>query len=656
MRVAVAWTSIVALFLLALGLGCDRKPEVVAVDPATLTWPQLSLSQVEPGLAGWLRERQAELRTEVLADPQNTKKAAKVFGELGLILDAWEQIEDAILCYRNAGQLDPSNVRWLHLEGLLHRNAGRTDEAIDRFRRVLATDPKYPATRTYLGAIEVDRGNLDEAGRIFREVLASDPKDAAAHHGLGEIALQQGRPAEAVDHFRKTLELQPQASRVRYPLAQALRDTGQADEAADLLARAGRTQVAITDPNQQLLADVRAQTALRMVGELAGKPESLTDAELLRFTLTQLSLSQGAVEALDLALARIDQAAAPRHAARLLLAIAALDIYADRDEAAVGRLRRAVELDPTMVEGWLKLGNALARRGDFGGAQLAFTNAIEADPQGDGLLARATVRLNQGDAGGALADLRQLAVARPGDGVVRVRLAEAREVSGDLQGAFTELQQAVADERLESQGRARVARGLGDFLIRRARHDQAVLAYRHALELDPTSSTVRLALGEVLGHLGRWPEAVAELERVVVEQPANELARRAEIVALVLMRDWQKVRVRLDEGLAQAPDSPVLAELGARVLAACPDAAVRDPQRALELAFLAWNAGESATRADAVAIAWGASGRFAEALEWQDRAARLGLDANEAAAHRRAFEQSEAWVARDPIALLGTPG
>lgn len=654
-RLSLRAIALMALGLAFLAAGACRR-EVPPVDPSTLEWPQLSLSQVDPELAQWLRSRQSELREQILANPTDTTKAAGIFGELGLVLDAWEQSEDAVLCYRNAALLDPSNPRWPHLEGLIHRDAGRGDEAVLLFEKVLKIAPTHPATRTYLAAIELDRGNVEVAAKGFGQVLQADPNDAAAHHGLGQIAFQQGRAAEAVEHFEKALELQPQATRVRYPLAQALREAGRPDEAAAALARAGRQQVAVTDPAQQILADVRAQTALRLVGEMAADHEGVTDLELLRFTLTQLSRSEGAIEALDRQLAALGPDTSAQTVARTLYAIAGLEIYAGREEAGLTRLARATELAPTMAEAWLKLGNGRARRGDFAGAEAAFTRAIEAEPDGEGLLARATVKLNRGDGDGALADLQALAARRPGDGVVRVRIAEAREVRGDLSGAFAQLQQTVADESLERPARARAARGLAEFLIRRSRHDQALIAYRTALELDPTSSSTRLALGEVLGHLGRWNEAAAELERVVVEQPSNEQARRAELIALVLQRDWEKARARLGEGLAQLPESAVLAELGARLLAACPDPAIRDPARALELAFVAWNSGESAKRADAVAIAWGASSRFADAIEWQDRAVRQGIDPQEAAPRLEAYRKGESWVARGPIELLGSPG
>lgn len=643
-----------ALVVLILA-ACQGKPEAPPVDVAALAWPTLSLSQVDEDLAAWLRLRQEELRQQVLADPADRHKAAKVFGELGLILDAWEQNEDALLCYRNAGTIDPKNPRWPHLEGLLHRDAGRGEQALELFRRVLEIDPANAATLSYLAELELDRGELETAKRHFDALEKLEPGNATAQHGLGQIALQQGRAADAVRHFERALETQPTANRVRYPLSQALREVGRADEAADALARAGRVRISIPDDTQQLLADVRAQTALRLVGDMAANLDGVTDLELLRFTLTQLSRTEGAIEGLETALAAVDQKQAPRVAARLEYAIAGLDIYDGHDQEGVERLRRAVQLAPDMAEAWLKLGNALARLGDLQTAAEAFSKAVDLDPSGDALLARATIKLNRRDGVGALADLRRLAAARPADGVVRVRIAEAREVMGDLQGAFAELQAAAVDEALDPAARARAARGLGDFLIRRARHDQAVVAYRRALDLDPTSTTVRTALAEVLGHLGRWPEAVSEFEKVIVEQPANEQARRGELVALVLQREWAVAATRLREGLAQLPDSGVLGELGARFFAACPDPAQRNAKQALELAFVAWNERETSARADAVAIAWAASGRFAEALEWQDRAVRMGFDPAEAAPRLSAYRKSEAWVAATPIELLGLP-
>lgn len=638
----------------SLGLSCRPVATPAPVDVSTLEWPSPSLAQVDERLAAWLRERQQELQREVLAHPDDHQRAGQIFGELGIVLDAWEERESALLAYQNAALLAPDQVRWSHLAGLVHRDAGRSAEAVEAFRRASAADPTAVASRVFIADIELDRGDLEAAERTYREVLRVDPASAAAEQGLGQIALARGEAAEAVAHLQKALELQPQATRLHYPLSQALRQTGRIDEASAELERAGRARVAVDDPHHQLISDVRAQTAVRLVGEMAGDLDTVSDVELMRFALAQLSRTNGAVEVLG-GMAS-EPGLEPGKRARLLYAIAVLEIYAARDERAIGLLEEAIDLAPGMADAWLRLGNALVRVGRIEPAEAAFERAVELDPSGDGLLARATLRLNRGDSAGAREDLRVLRERRPRDGIVRVRLAEALEVGGDPGRALAELEQGRADLELPSGERAEVARGLGDAHRRRRNYPAAIAAYRSAVELDPTPATARIPLAQLLGHVGRFDEAAAEFARVVVDQPKNEEARRGELIALVLAERWDAARQRVDAAVAELPDSVAVADLAARVLAASPASSLRHPQQALELAFVGWNTEETARHADTVALAMAAAGRPNEAAEWQQRALRMGLGDPAAEVRLRAFQRGADWSPRDPTELLGAPG
>ncbi len=87
-------------------------------------------------------------------------------------------------------------------------------------------------------------------------------------------------------------------------------------------------------------------------------------------------LKRRATDAIETAL-RLDPDSARAHAARGLLADR---IDTGVDDFGVGDLRRAVELDPSSVDAWLWLGNALHRSGESEQGEAAYRRAVLIDP------------------------------------------------------------------------------------------------------------------------------------------------------------------------------------------------------------------------------------------------------------------------------------
>jgi tetratricopeptide (TPR) repeat protein len=102
--------------------------------------------------------------------------------------------------------------------------------------------------------------------------------------------------------------------------------------------------------------------------------------------------------------------------------------------------------------------------------------------------------------------------------------------------------------------------------------------------------------------------------------PADETARLGEAETLVRQERYREARAKLEEGLKALPQSGLLAHGLARLLAACPDVALRDGARALELGLAVWNAQPIPAYAETLALAWAELGRCDEAARWQKTA------------------------------------
>lgn len=162
-------------------------------------------------------------------------------------------------------------------------------------------------------------------------------------------------------------------------------------------------------------------------------------------------------------------------------------------------------------------------------------------------------------------------------------LARLLSDRGDYRQAMVHLREAV---RIDPSyrtvyGQAELAAGVD--AARRNQHDDAVLHFQHAVELDPESPEAYLHLGRELFRHGRGAEAI-------------EL--------------WR-------QGVARLPESDTLAATLAWAWATHPDPNLRDPRQAIELAWqlCARSQRQEATHLDVLAAAYAAAGKFDEAVQ-----------------------------------------
>jgi tetratricopeptide (TPR) repeat protein len=126
------------------------------------------------------------------------------------------------------------------------------------------------------------------------------------------------------------------------------------------------------------------------------------------------------------------------HDRRARFELGTLLLEARRPEEAAELLRKNAEAGDDDLHTSFALGAALARTGDRDGAERLLAAARARDPSfrlGEIDLELGRMRLQMGDAAGALEPLRRLVAARPGTVEGRYWLARALEQQGDAAGA-----------------------------------------------------------------------------------------------------------------------------------------------------------------------------------------------------------------------------
>ena len=154
-----------------------------------------------------------------------------------------------------------SFVQQLRLASQAHR-AGRLDEAISSYLRLLAVRPDHAELHNNLGVALRLAGKLEASVSHHRLSLAADPQNPALHSNLGNALRAVHRLDEAVKHHYRSIALSRDYAEGFFNLALCLRDLGRLDEAIGCFSRA----LTIHPDNRR--ARVEFAITLLMRGEL----------------------------------------------------------------------------------------------------------------------------------------------------------------------------------------------------------------------------------------------------------------------------------------------------------------------------------------------------------------------------------------------------
>jgi tetratricopeptide (TPR) repeat protein len=103
-----------------------------------------------------------------------------------------EQFTDAIRCYEEITQQDPSNISALFSLGNCYLAVGLTDQAITAFKTIATVCPDAVAARHNLGYTYKTVGKTDEAIETYQEIIRTHPDYEPAQLSLGFTYIAAG--------------------------------------------------------------------------------------------------------------------------------------------------------------------------------------------------------------------------------------------------------------------------------------------------------------------------------------------------------------------------------------------------------------------------------------------------------------------------------
>jgi predicted O-linked N-acetylglucosamine transferase (SPINDLY family) len=273
------------------------------------------------------------------------------------------RLAEAEAIYRALLAADPDDLNALNLLGVLARQTGRRDEALDLLWRAADLATATPDVHYNLGTVLSDLGRRDEAAAAFRRALALQPGRADVHNALGATLNRAGRYADALAQYRAAIQLDPALAGAYSNAGAVLMQLNDPGPALALLRRA----VLLTPDNVDALSNLGATlNAASRAGEaiacyrraLAINPGSAEAWNNLGSALRQVDDADRAAQATRRALTLRPQLAE----ARLNLCICELPILYE-DAAEVERRRGAYDRALGELEAWVDQADAAARRG-----------------------------------------------------------------------------------------------------------------------------------------------------------------------------------------------------------------------------------------------------------------------------------------------------
>lgn len=230
-------------------------------------------------------------------------------------------------------------------EAVGHQQAGRHDEAVASYRRLLQADPGQAEVYVNIGIALRAQGRSGEAIACYKQAIQLKPEFVEAYYNLANVLKEQGRLAEAIEYYEQAVRLRPDFPQARYNLANALRSCGRLTEAID-----------------------NYNMAIRLKGDYAVAHVNLA------MTLKDLGRTDEAVESYKQAIRiKPDYSGAHNNLGIAFKKLGRLD-------EAIESYTEAIRLSPDYAEAHNNMGIALHARGEHDEALESCERAIELKP------------------------------------------------------------------------------------------------------------------------------------------------------------------------------------------------------------------------------------------------------------------------------------
>ncbi len=317
-----------------------------------------------------------ELDQAIAIDPYN----AQVHFHRGVILDELERYDDAIEAYRQSIAIGGDEVETMNRLAIDLHQINRSDESVRMFERIESLDPTYEPSYCNRIHVLVQLGKHEQAEEVFYLGRLQHEHCSRCYFNMGVSLQVRGQMKRAAGCYERALDLTDAGSEVHRRLGDVLVVMGETERARQHYLKALSIDssdigalVALIDlqinSKRWAEAEKRLRAALRLAPDHAG----------VQLHWGRLMHERGDDGAAAMALRRAIQL--DPTILRAHLTLARIAVRAEQTDTAVHHLRAELLLGPHTTTSLMEIGGLLLDVAAWGQAVGCYRRLVDMDPK-----------------------------------------------------------------------------------------------------------------------------------------------------------------------------------------------------------------------------------------------------------------------------------
>jgi protein O-GlcNAc transferase len=147
---------------------------------------------------------------------ETDRNAADAYHNAGYDFHRKRQIDDAIIYYQKAIQLNPSHEQALYNLAAAFHEKNQIDKAIYYYQKALQLNSQFIGAYYNLGTIFQGKKLFDEAIACYRKAIQLNPNLVDPYYNMGVVLQEQGKTIEALAAYDKALQINPSFTSARW--------------------------------------------------------------------------------------------------------------------------------------------------------------------------------------------------------------------------------------------------------------------------------------------------------------------------------------------------------------------------------------------------------------------------------------------------------